>query len=101
MKCIKFNKENFAQTVIDLGLAFSGEKFQIDFGDNNIKTAKVVDCHADETGEIPCSEPNCECFYYCRCNHPGCCPNSELVDMGKMVVGWDEENERMLSTHGC
>ena len=99
MKCIKFNKENFGQTVIAMGLAFNGEKFQIDFGGGDIETAKVVDCHADETGEIPCSEPSCECFYYCRCNHPGC-PNSELVDMGKMVVGWDEENDRMLSTFG-
>ena len=99
MKCIKFSKESLGQTVIDLGLAFSGEKFQIDFGGSDIETAKVVDCYTDETGEIPCSEPSCECFYYCRCNHPGC-PISELVDIGKMVVGWDEENNRMLSTYG-
>lgn len=98
MKCIKFNKENFGQTVIDLGLAFSGEKFQIDFGDDGVETAKVVDCYPDETGEIPCSEPSCECFYYCRCNHPGC-PSSALVDIGKMVVGWDKENNRMISTY--
>lgn len=99
MKRIKFNKENFGQTVIDLGLAFSGEKFQVEFGDNDIETAKVVDCYPDETGEIPCSEPNCECIYYCRCNHPGC-PIRELIDIKKMVVGWDEENDRMVSTYG-
>lgn len=99
MERIKFNKENFGQTVIDLGLASSGEKFQIDFGGGVIETAKVVYCYADETGEIPCSEPDCECFYYCRCKHPGC-PISELVDMGKMVVGWDEKNDRMLTTYG-
>ena len=99
MKCIKFNKDNFGQTVIDLGLAFNGEKFQVDFGDNDVETAKVVDCYPDETGEIPCSEYSCECIYYCRCNHPGC-PIRELVGIGKMVVGWDEENNRMLSTYG-
>ncbi len=98
MEHIKFNKENFGQTVINLGLASSGELFQIDFGGGNIETAKVVDCYPDETGEIPCSEPSCECFYCCRCNHPGC-PNSELVDIGKMVVSWDEKNDRMLSTY--
>lgn len=99
MKCIKFNKGDFGQTVIDLGLAFSGEKFRIDFGEDDVETAKVVDCYPDGTGEIPCSEPICECFYYCRCNHPDC-PISELVDIGKMVVGWDEENNRMVSTYG-
>lgn len=98
MKRIKFNKKNFGQTVIDLGLAFSGKLFQIDFGDGIVDTAKVVDCYPDETDEIPCSEPTCECFYYCRCNHQGC-PSSELVDIGKMVVCWDEENNRMISTY--
>ena len=99
MKRIKFNKENFGQSVIEMGLHYSGELFQIDFGDDGVKTAKVVDCYPDETGEIPCSEPSCECFCYCTCNHP-CCLISELVDMKKMVVGWDAGNNRMLSTYG-
>lgn len=90
-------KGALAQKILDNVLDVSGEIFALDHGDR-IETVKVLDAIKDENG-IACSEPECECFYYCRCNSPECIMH-KLVDKGKMLVAWDVERNRMLSTFG-
>ena len=93
----KEEKGALVQKILDNALDVSGEIFGLDLGDR-IETVKVLDAIKDENG-IACSEPECECFYYCLCNCPGCMMH-KLVDKGKMLVAWDVERNRMLSTFG-
>lgn len=83
-----FDKEktNICELIIENGL-LNGEEFKINNVNFSDLTFKVVDAKADETGEIPCSEPHCECAFYGTifCPIMGCAIE-DIVKQNKMLV---------------
>lgn len=83
-----FDKEktNICELIIENGL-LNGEEFKINNVNFSDLTFKVVDVKADETGQIPCSEPHCECAFYGTifCPMMGCAIE-DIVKQNKMVV---------------
>lgn len=84
MKKIKIS--NIADEIISNGL-ISGEEFIINAPFFDGYTFKCVNCYPDETGDVPCSEPSCECMFYGFCETVDECPMTRLInEYNKMVV---------------